>query len=175
MPVHSSALTVKANGGILRVLVSKVNVFASGLSEHATINAIWDTGASGSAISKNVAQHLGLIPTGMAQVNTAAGSVIQRTYTIDIGLPNNVLIQSITATEIDALTGGCDALIGMDIITLGDFSITNHKGNTCMSFRIPSSHEIDYVANPNYGITAIKHLSPGNYKSNFMPPKRKRK
>lgn len=174
MPVPSSAFTIKSNGGILRVLVSKVNVFTSGQPNHATINAIWDTGATGSAITKNVARHLGLIPTGMAQVNTAGGIVPQLTYTIDIGLPNDVLIQGIIATEIDALAGGCDALIGMDIITLGDFSITNHNGNTCMSFRVPSGHEIDYVQNPYYGITPIKHLPPGNH-SNFTPPKKKRK
>lgn len=33
----------------------------------------------------------------------------------------------------------------MDIITLGDFSITNYNGVTCMSFGLPSKHEIDYV------------------------------
>ncbi|MCY7409416.1 MAG: SEC-C domain-containing protein [Chitinophagales bacterium] len=35
----------------------------------------------------------------------------------------------------------------MDIIAMGDFSITNLDGNTCMSFRMPSLHEIDYVKN----------------------------
>ncbi|MBI3139488.1 MAG: SEC-C domain-containing protein [Sphingobacteriales bacterium] len=48
----------------------------------------------------------------------------------------------------------------MDIITLGDFSITNHNGDTCMSFRLPSSHEIDYVKNLNYGITPVKNIGP---------------
>jgi len=74
---------------------------------------------------------------------------------VDIGLPNKVIIQSVIAIEVDGLSIDCDALIGMDIITLGDFSITNHKGKTCMSFRVPSIHEIDYVINPNYGITPI--------------------
>lgn len=34
----------------------------------------------------------------------------------------------------------------MDVINLGDFSITNFAGNSCMSFRTPSLHEIDYVS-----------------------------
>ena len=35
-------------------------------------------------------------------------------------------------------------LIGMDIITLGDFAITNLNGQTVMSFRLPSSGRIDF-------------------------------
>lgn len=172
---NTSAFTVKSSGGLLRVLITDVNVHISGSPKHSAIKAIWDTGASGSAITKKVAQHLGLVPTGMAQVNTANGIATQNTYTIDIGLPNKVIIQGIVATEIDALAAGCDALIGMDIITLGDFSITNHNGSTCMSFRVPSGHEIDYVKNVNYGITPIKNIPIGKPGSNFTPVKKKRK
>lgn len=125
----------------------------------------------GSAITKNVATKLGLVPTGMAQVHTANGVATQNTYTIDIKLPNAVTILGIIATEIDALSTGCDALIGMDVITLGDFSITNHNGVTCMSFRVPSGHEIDYVKNPTYGVTAIRTGKP----TNITSPKKKRK
>lgn len=175
MHLHSSAFTIKSNRGLLRVLISDIDVHVPGKLEHYSIKAIWDTGATGSAISKHVAQQLGLIPSGIAEVNTAGGKVNQSTYTIDIGLPNKVLIQGIVATEIDALTGGCDALIGMDVINLGDLSITNHNGITCMSFRVPSSHEIDYVKNPYDGITPIKNLSSKNSGSNFTPPKKKRK
>lgn len=176
MPLpNSSAFTVKSHGGLLRVLITDVNVHIPGSPKYSPIKAIWDTGASGSAITKKVAQQLGLVATGMAQVNTANGIVTQNTYTIDIGLPNKVIIQGIIATEIDALAAGCDALIGMDVITLGDFSITNHNGSTCMSFRVPSGHEIDYVKNLNYGITPIKNIHPGQIGSNFTPPKKKRK
>ncbi|MEO6230397.1 MAG: retropepsin-like aspartic protease [Ferruginibacter sp.] len=176
MPLpNSSAFTVKSHGGLLRVLITDVNVHLSGSTKYSPIKAIWDTGASGSAITKKVAQQLGLVATGMAQVNTANGIATQSTYTIDIGLPNKVIIQGIIATEIDALAAGCDALIGMDVITLGDFSITNHNGSTCMSFRVPSGHEIDYVKNLNYGTTPIKNIPPGKPGSNFTPQKKKRK
>lgn len=172
---NSSAFTVKSHGGLLRVLITDVNVHLPGSLKYSPIKAIWDTGASGSAITKKVAQQLGLVATGMAQVNTANGIATQNTYTIDIGLPNKVIIQGIIATEIDALAAGCDALIGMDVITLGDFSITNHNGSTCMSFRVPSGHEIDYVKNLNYGTTPIKNIPPVQTGSNFTPPKKKRK
>ena len=38
-----------------------------------------------------------------------------------------------------------DFLIGMDIITLGDFSVTNVDNATTFSFRYPSCETIDYV------------------------------
>jgi hypothetical protein len=169
-----SAFTIKSIGGILRVLVTEATIFVPNGGSQLKVNAIWDTGATGSAITDKVVSALGLIPTGMAQVHTAGGVVPQNTYTIDIGLPNGVIIQGIIATGVPLLSSGNDALIGMDVISLGDFSVTNHKGITCMSFRIPSSHEIDYVKNPTYGITPIKH-SPGTIGSNRTLPKKKRK
>ena len=36
-------------------------------------------------------------------------------------------------------------LIGMDIIDLGDFAVTNADGITAFSFRIPSVEEIDFI------------------------------
>lgn len=38
-----------------------------------------------------------------------------------------------------------DILIGMDIITLGDFAVTNYEGVTKLSFRVPSQRHIDFV------------------------------
>jgi len=109
-PLRNSAFTVKSTSGLLRVLITDVNIHIPGKVNFSSIKAIWDTGASGCAITKKVAQHLGLIPTGKAHVNTANGIAIQNTYTIDIGLPNKVIIQGIIATEIDALAAGCDAM-----------------------------------------------------------------
>jgi len=41
---------------------------------------------------------------------------------------------------------GIDALIGMDILGMGDFSVTHHNGNTTFSFCCPSRKEIDFTA-----------------------------
>jgi hypothetical protein len=38
-----------------------------------------------------------------------------------------------------------DILIGMDIITLGDFAVSNFEGVTKFSFRVPSLSHIDFV------------------------------
>jgi len=39
----------------------------------------------------------------------------------------------------------------MDIIGGGDLSISNHKGETWVTFRFPSQQGIDYVAEINKG------------------------
>jgi hypothetical protein len=42
----------------------------------------------------------------------------------------------------------------MDVITAGDFSITNHGGRTVFSFRVPSMSVVDYVAQHNAAMAA---------------------
>lgn len=109
----------------------------------------------------------------MSHVNIANGPAVQSTYIVDIVLPNRVLVKDVTVTGASGLSGGCEVLIGMDIIALGDLSITNHKDVTCMSFRIPFLHEIDYVKNPDWKHT--HNIPAGKPGSNITPPKKKRK
>ena len=146
-----SAFTYKANG-IANVLLSEVKVTANkelfnGAKEE-KFNAIWDTGATNTAISSKVVERCGLIPTGKAISNTANGQCIVNTYLIDISLPNNVNINRVKATEFTAVEGA-DLLIGMDIMSLGDLAISNHEGKTYFSFRIPSIAHTDYVKQLN--------------------------
>lgn len=108
------------------------------------LKALWDTGATGSVIKKNIVETLQLKPTGMARVHTASGDDDQRTYLIGIGLPNKVMFNQVRVTEAP-LVGNFDILIGMDIINNGDLAITNCNGKTIFSFRIPSVAVTDFV------------------------------
>lgn len=110
--------------------------------------ALWDTGATGSVISAQLAKQLGLSPVGVATVHTAAGPKQSPTYVVNFTLPNGVLMYGIRVTEWPGLAE-CGAIIGMDVITVGDFAITNVEGETWMSFRTPSSQRIDYVESVN--------------------------
>ena len=107
-------------------------------------NGLWDTGASKSSITQRVVDDLGLIPMGNANICTANGIVTVNTYFVDIGLPNRIVIPNVLVSCAD-LGEDIDMLIGMDIIRLGDFSITNMNNRTTFSFRTPSIREIDYV------------------------------
>ncbi len=103
--------------------------------------AVWDTGASASAISQKVVDALGLIPTGRGFSNTAAGKVEVLTYSVNILLPSNVGFSSIQVSCNNMIP---DILIGMDIISLGDFAVTNKDGKTVFSFQTPSTHVYDF-------------------------------
>lgn len=142
-----SAFTYSANGRA-NVLQSKVGVSAhKKLFPEAQLKeftAIWDTGATNTAISKKVAEECGLIPTGQAISNTANGTCTVNTYLIDLNLPNNITLGGVTATEFTSV-GGSDLLIGMDIIGIGDFAISNFENKTAFSFRCPSMAKTDYV------------------------------
>jgi hypothetical protein len=69
---------------------------------------------------------------------------------VDLILPMGVTIPGLNVTLGDIV--GTDVLIGMDVITAGDFAITNHDGKTKMTFRVPSLADFDFVKTANeYG------------------------
>lgn len=111
-------------------------------SKSGRYTCVFDTGASCSAINKKIARECNLTPISKAKVNTAGGVVIQDVYLVNIELPTGT-IEKVKATAMEEING-TDVLIGMDIITLGDFAITNMDGKTVFSFRIPSCETIDY-------------------------------
>lgn len=112
-----------------------------------TYQCIWDTGATGTVISKKVIDELGLQPSGKVTVNVVGPSDSDReyetnTYLVNLYLPPSVAISTRVS---EGSIKGCDILIGMDVIGLGDFAVTNHNGKTTWTFRLPSCDEIDFV------------------------------
>lgn len=108
-----------------------------------TFRALWDTGASRSTISPNVVRKLGLQHTGFAKVFHAKGEADTKVYKVNI-----ILLNGTGHTAMDVLEGDLhnfDVLIGMDIISRGDFSITHQGNRTIFSFQTPSTHNIDFV------------------------------
>jgi predicted aspartyl protease len=107
------------------------------------VKAIWDTGAYGSVISPRVAKELGLMPVGVKPIQTANGTYEAYAYVVDVMLPNKLVIRGVEVSESDLKV--CDALIGMDIISMGDMKITN-KPTTKFMFRIPAEGDTPLVA-----------------------------
>lgn len=142
--------------GLVSVLETQCGVceaynpaFLQGVQHPAVSNckAIWDTGAMGSVISANVVSTLNLKPTGKARVFHANGESIVNTYSVNVLLPNNVGFSSLPVTE--GVLNDTDLLIGMDIISRGDFSVTSSQRKTKFSFQLPSTHDTDYVKEYN--------------------------
>jgi len=151
-PVHG--FTTKANGLVRELkndlLVSDAYKPEPGIPPppRQKFVCIWDTGATNTVITKTVINGLNLQPSGRTVVRTVGeGSDFNEyevnTYLVNLFLPNNVVVAAVPVSE--GGIAGADMLIGMDIITMGDFSITNFNGHSCWTFRIPSVEEIDFV------------------------------
>jgi hypothetical protein len=120
-------------------LLTEAKVFnISGESDRKGINviALWDTGATGSAITPDLAQKMNLVPVNRVKVAGVNNTSIVDVAKVSIGLPNMVMVEEINVM-ICSLNQGFDLIIGMDIILLGDFSISNGEGKTLFSFAIP--------------------------------------
>lgn len=151
---HYRAFTISHNG-VTRQLKTAVRVF-NGLTiagddwnSHSAdareYTAIWDTGATSSAITQKVVDDLQLDVIARGTTCTAAGPRETTAHDIHLWLPNNVVIKHCVASCVDLGLLGVDLLIGMDVICQGDFAISNYQGKTVMSFRIPSIELTDYV------------------------------
>lgn len=108
---------------------------------------IWDTGASVTVVTKKVVDDLGLQPSGKVTIHVVGPRDTEQeheayTYLVNLYLPPHVII---TTRVAEASVGGGDILIGMDVIILGDFAVTNYNNKTTWSFRLPSCSEIDFV------------------------------
>ena len=138
--------------GLTNQLVTPVNL---SLPTHETdnnpslfsTNALWDTGATNSVITSDTVKKLGLKPVSMIKVNHAGGVSDQNVHLINIYLPSMVAIPFVQVTECSDISGNFGAIIGMDIITLGDFVVTNFDKKSTLTFRIPSVEKINFVKN----------------------------
>jgi ribosomal protein L5 len=104
------------------------------------VTALWDTGAMRSAVTHSISKRLNLVPFDRVKVNGINNTSMADVARISIGLPNMVMIKEVNVM-ICNLVKDIDLLIGMDIIQIGDFSISNGEGKTLFSFVIPPFEE----------------------------------
>lgn len=107
-------------------------------------NALWDTGSSRSGISARLAQRLGLVRLGLSKSHSANGYVESDVYSVNLFLPDRRTELSEVPVSCITLDDEVDILLGMDIITMCDFSITNQGEKTTFSYQIPSTMTIDF-------------------------------
>ena len=166
MQAHHS-FTVRSTGGVLRVLQTQcaiseafdpAAITADKYPPSKPFTAIWDTGATNTAITQNVVDACGLKPLSMTMVGGVHGAQLAEVYLVNVMLPNSVGVKQVRVTK-GTLAVGTDVLIGMDIITLGDFAITNQCGTTVFSFCYPSQRCYDFVQEWNQ--MQQQHVAPG--------------
>ena len=166
----SIGFTQKSNGLAKeissKILISVPEADYEGVSPNNPVEyrAIWDTGATRTVITEQVVQDLGLMITGFRKIWTVGGRRDATEHRIDIFLPNRLQVIEIPVLR-GCISDKYDVLIGMDIITMGDFAFTNFGGHSTFSFRIPSLQSIDlaedYVSNKaQYNVAKIGRNAP---------------
>lgn len=143
MPVYT-----QKNSDIIDAIISECRVcapvdFLKGEmpeTVYTSQNAMWDTGATNTLISTKIVQSLKLKSFGKSSISSANSVIETNTYLIHIGIPSGSIITNILAIEND--NEDYEIVIGMDIITQGDFAFSNKDGHSTFSFRLPSTEEI---------------------------------
>ena len=139
------AFTLTANGRLNKLIVPITVVGPDGNRKECP--ALIDTGATNTCISNELATELSLVAVSTTEKLTAAGRTTCDVYVVDLILhggrvhisQNKVIAINLTE-QVDV-----EMLMGMDILTHGDFSLTNSNGMTIASFRVPSILSTDFV------------------------------
>lgn len=103
------------------------------MSEAKSLRGVWDTGATTTCISAELADEIGLIRKGRATMSTANGDIRVNRYYADIIIPSGLVMPEIEIADAN-LPKGIDVLIGMDIIATGEFNISCKGGFTTFSY-----------------------------------------
>jgi hypothetical protein len=137
--------------GLARVIQTPVEIFNTITGAKENTLAIWDTGATGSAITKSLSLKLGLVPVTQ--------TIVKGVHGVKTGInvvPVKIVLNSqvsftLPVTECDQLSDDDSScfLLGMDVISKGDFALSNVGGQTVMTFRTPSIQRFDFVEDAN--------------------------
>lgn len=130
------------NHQICKVLKTKVEILEPKSHKviYANAEGVWDTGATSSVIDRKLAEKLGLKEVNYGTSYTANGIIDTKVYYLSFCLPDGGIVPDLLVSDGNL---PYDLLIGMDVITKGDFHISN-DGNTIFTFRMPSSDVKDY-------------------------------
>lgn len=143
-----NALTIQSDK-LESAIVSPISVCKPAVDEEIYFDtkAIWDTGATDSVITASLAKRIGLTSITKVPVLGVHGTQNANVYFVHIVLNNKEISLDLRVTECSELSSDSSIgmLIGMDVITKGDFTISNYNGSTLMTFRVPALERIDFV------------------------------
>jgi len=101
--------------------------------------AVWDTGSTSSVISTKMAKDLNLPIIGFTKTQTGNGIADAELFYVDIMLPCQLILPKVKVSALNLFS--IDMLIGMDIISHGDFALSTYGNQALFSFRIPAKKE----------------------------------
>jgi hypothetical protein len=121
-----------------RRIVTPVYLYgvSASIPKDTVTNALWDTGATFSAITERIQRELGLTQIGSKFIRGVTGIQKVPVVMLTLELPNDLLKQNIEVAVCD-FSNDIGMIIGMDIITFGDFILLHGNRHTEFSFTIP--------------------------------------
>ena len=122
-------------------LACDITIFDDCTSKQFT--AIWDTGAMTTNISENVVKYFNLKQISSAMLWSIYATKPRPTYQVNIELPGGFRYFGLSVIGVEQIAQNVDVIVGMDIISLGDFAVSNYNGKTSFSFRFPSQGSIN--------------------------------
>ena len=140
------SFTIYADKGLNQLLSDvKISRTLTLWSKKNKFTALWDTGATISAVTKNVARKCNLEQAGTTLLATASTTrpIEVPTYYVNIILHNGIVFKNIRVAEManvasEETDGQAEILIGMDIIEKGDLTVGSFQGRTAFTFRMSS-------------------------------------
>jgi hypothetical protein len=128
---------------IQKRIITPVNIFNTLINKPKSSieKALWDTGATISAITPKLVKELNFIPAGTMAISGITGSLDVEFVLTTIQLPAGILRKNIKMAVCD-FSQDINIILGMDIITLGDFELLHGSNKTIFSFSSPPSAKI---------------------------------
>lgn len=122
-------------------IITNVQIQRRGSTERVEASALWDTGASICAISKELAYEIGLKPTGKMQCEVAGGRTLDvETANVDFFLPDGTTAET-EVSIIEMPNRPYNFIVGMSVILQGDFLIKKTQDGFDFLFKIPQKQK----------------------------------
>ena len=120
--------------------------------------ALWDTGAMCTCVSQTLAAKLGLVKVYEKELTVADNkSIMADVFCAKIRM-GHIEFANMFVYGLPMDGKKENVIIGMDVISQGDLTITNYQDQSLLTFRAPSIERIDYVADIDmYNKCVSKH------------------
>ena len=105
------------------------------------VNALWDTGSTESLISEKIVKMIEPILKNKSKYVTRDVVIECKTYAVSLSLSDEITFRDVLMKKADLSDKNVDIIIGMDIISRGDFEIRNYNNLVEFAFRIPQKNE----------------------------------
>lgn len=130
----------------------------------AYVNALWDTGAASSVMTRALAERLGFRFEKEIPSRGITGEEMSKYgYAYVSMVANGGIIEALTGIVENLPRNDYSFIIGMDVIGRGNFAISSDGFSTTLSFTVPGISTVDFAktADEEGKISSYAELNPG--------------